>query len=188
MLDSHPKLAADQELFWPTVRNPIKILENSYKKVVQPGQRFVIKDAMIMKIDYLKKLETLLENDFYFILIKRNPYDSLISYAKTKTDYNFIIYSKLFIEAYKWLKENKWHSERYLEIRYESLVKHPEDTLNKICKFTQVSFNLSMLEHHKFSESKKNIIIDHHSDQQAAKSVFCRIGQSIRQILERNKF
>jgi len=172
MLDSHPKLAADQELFLPNIPNPVATLEKSYKKVVKPGQRFVIKDAMAMHVNYLARLEDLLGKDFYFILIKRNPYDSLISYAKTNTVRNFDLFANKFVPAYKWIKKHNWHDGRYMEVKYEALVAKPGKTLRSICEFVKIPFDKQMVEYHKKTGGRKKIMVNHHSDHQAKKPLF----------------
>jgi hypothetical protein len=178
MLDSHPKVAGDKELFWPKTPDPAKTLESSYKRVVKPGQRFLIKDAMVMHIDYIIKLRALLGDDFYFILIKRNPYDSLISYAKTNTVHNFDIYAPRFINAYRFIKEHGWHHPRYMEVSYEDIVANPETSLKGICEFVQLPYAESMLEHHKFTNHRRKFMVDHRSEHTAAKPLFSKsVGQ-----------
>jgi hypothetical protein len=188
MLDSHPQVSGDKELFWPKTPNPVKTLEASYKRVVQPGQRFLVKDAMVMHVDYISKLRTLLGNDFYFILIKRNPYDSLISYAKTDTVHNFDLYAPRFIKAYKHIKEHNWHTPRYMEITYESIVDCPKESMEKICEFVKLPFEESMLNHHKLTDSRRKFMVDHHSEHTATRPVFSSSVGQYKQYIEKTGF
>lgn len=178
MLDSHPQIAGDRELFWPKTPNPTKTLEDSYKRVVKSGQRFLIKDAMVMHIDYITKLRALLGEDFYFILIKRNPYDSLISYAKTDTVHNFDLYAPKFIKAYKFIRDHNWHGSKYMEVSYEDLVANPEKSMRNICQFVRIPFKEDMLHHHKLTDTRRKFMIDHHSEHTATKPLFSSsVGQ-----------
>ncbi len=49
----------------------------------------------------------------------------------------------------------------FIEIRYEDLVEHAENTLHKICKFLGLPFERAMLEYWK---TRSAFIGEHHSD------------------------
>lgn len=166
MLDSHPKISAAPEIFWLQHPNPVSILQNQFNKIIKPGQRYLGKEPRIMTIDGLQKIRNVFGNDFYLICINRNPYDVLISYAKTGTEANFDVLSKDFILGYKKFKESAWSNG--VEIRYEDLVKKPQETLQSICDFIHLEFDVRMLRHSEFQHQK----VDHYSDRQAQKPLF----------------
>jgi hypothetical protein len=178
MLDSHPEINADKEIHWTRdgIKRAASLLSRSYSNVVKKDNRYLNKEPGSLSVKGLRMLERLLEDEnYYYIHIKRHPYDTLISYAKTKWDIEYVgstvaalfqNNAKNFIEGYRYLRKNK--PPNYYEVSYESLVREPEKTIIKVCRFLDLDFDDAMLKHHK----QKHMVVDHYSDRQASKPIF----------------
>jgi hypothetical protein len=178
MLDSHPEINADKEIHWNRdgIKKAAALLTRSYKNAVKKGNRYLNKEPSSLTVKGLRILERLMEDEnYYYIHIKRHPYDTLISYAKTKWDIEYVGSTvaasfqgnaRNFIEGYRYLRKNV--PANYYEVSYESLVEEPEETLVEVCDFLNIDFDDAMLKHHK----KKHVVADHYSDRQAVKPIF----------------
>jgi hypothetical protein len=181
MMDSHPKLAAAPEIFWLQAKNPREVLEKKYKEIVKPGQIYVGKEPRIITEEGLDKLVEVFGDKFQLIHIMRNPYDVLISYAKTKTEHNFEVLAPDFIRGYKKLMKLDWD---WITIVYEALLYNPERTLKILCKRIGIEYSEDMLKHHKF----KHETVDHYSDKQAVKKRFTDSINQFERFREENSY
>jgi hypothetical protein len=174
-------LAADAEINWIGGKRPFHKLKNSYDRVVSDGQRYVNKEPKIVSEKGLRRLEALgYGNEVSLLLAKRNAFDTLVSYIKTKDSPIFngmnmanIFYNDAqeFMRGYRRLQSMDM---RVLEVEYESLVLRAQDVLRAVCSFIRVPFHRSMLNHHE----KDHITREHYSDWQAVKPIFSdSIGQ-----------
>lgn len=150
MLDSHPEIVADAESMvtpdgqW--VNDPAIV----YRKWKKATQRYAAKEPRFITPQCLGPLKKTFRDDVYLINLIRNPYDTLISYMKTKTEFNFLPFAKSFLKAHKELAKREWPTKYYI-IRYEDIVANPQESMTKLCNFIGVDFHPDMLQHHKKS-------------------------------------
>lgn len=154
MLDSHPDLVADAEsMVTPdgTWNPDTRVLHERWLKIGN-GKRFVAKEPRFITLECMKSLRAMFGDDLYLINIVRNPWDTLISYAKTKTAFNFRPFAEGFMRAHIELAKRKWPTKYYV-IRYEDIIADPERSMRELCEFLDLEFHQDMLQHH----TKKHI-------------------------------
>jgi len=107
---------------------------------------------------FINKISNLFP-DAKFIHIIRDFRDNILSYKNVKFDLN-----NTGSLAYRWkvynkkiLKCRKYNSDRFLSIRYESLINNPSDVLKKICKFLDIDYEPNMLDFYKYQNQKLKV-------------------------------
>lgn len=103
------------------------------------------------------------------IHIVRDPRDVVSSYLKAGLYDNVkepTEFWNLCIESVKKIKASKKY--QLIEIKYESLVSHPENELRKVTSFLNISFKIDMLHFYKHFDNLGDTV--HHSHHQNLKS------------------
>lgn len=177
VLDSHPQLSADVEINWVKGKRPFKKLQESYKKVVgNSDRRYVNKEPKIITQKGLRRLCVLPYDPINMIIIKRNSLDTLASYIKSRHYplFNGMNMSAIFINdanefarGYKSLITTP-NRLKIFEIKYESIINEPRESIDGLCEFLGIEFAPSMLKHH----LKKHKYTDHYSDAKAKQPIF----------------
>jgi hypothetical protein len=109
-------------------------------------------------VRYLGLIQRLFPN-LRVIHVVRDGRDVAVSVRKTKMRPH-----NLFLSARRWAScveaGRRWgaqHQDRYLEIRYEALVAHPEQELKRVCDFIGEPFSPAMLEYHKDNQDLRHV-------------------------------
>lgn len=93
-----------------------------------------------------------------FVHILRDPFDAAFSLLDKYADREFHI--DIYFAARNWVRRiqhirtvsQKLSAENYLELRYENLVKNPEEELRRVCEFLEEDFVPRMLEQQKLAQ------------------------------------
>lgn len=93
--------------------------------------------------------------DAYVIHIIRDPRDVILSRMKTPwgQKYSFIIHTRNYYDAYCAAYENgpALYGDKYIEIRYEDLIRDPQTQLIILCQKIGLNFHHDMLNYHEKS-------------------------------------
>lgn len=101
-----------------------------------------------------------------FIHIIRDPFDSISSYVSSGIYSNVNTATKRWIHSVKTAREfGKKEPNRYIEIKYESLVAEPIEVVKTLCEFLKIEFEEGMLDTPKSSQGLGDVeTLSHHNN------------------------
>jgi len=156
LIDKYRKTDKDfNERLEKKIKNAIGMVIRRYgKKIANP--RFVDKSQVFtVKISFINEL--LKDCNPYFILVTRNPYASCFRAAQGKAG-DMRRYSKFLTlderikiciehwnNSMKAVEEDKNKVKNFMSIKFEDLLKSPENILKKICNFVKLDFSIDMI-------------------------------------------
>ncbi len=107
-------------------------------------------------VRYLAELVDLFP-DARIVHILRDPRDSISSrirypFSSPSVIFNTLLWKIEMIYAFDFASAEGAGEERYIEVRYEDLVREPERLLRRICQFIGVTYRAAMLDGHRRAE------------------------------------
>ena len=104
---------------------------------------------------HIKKISKVIP-EAHFIHLIRDGRDVTLSRTKTLAlkDVPIAKSARRWKKRLKRARRQGAKVEHYLELRYETLVSHPEPTLRQICEFIDLPWDPAMLDYHKRSEER----------------------------------
>jgi len=156
LIDKYRKTDKDfNERFEKKIKKAIGMVIRRYgKRIGNP--RFVDKSQVFtVKMSFINEL--LKDCNPYFILVTRNPYASCFRAAQGKAG-DMSRYSKFlsldermkiciehWYNSMKTVEEDKNKVNNFMSIKFEDLLKSPENILKKICNFVKLDFSIDMI-------------------------------------------